>query len=60
MFYLVLSRPSAMKAIHPSGGIMKDIDLQAGKLSAEDLSALEAVIERTDEAARQLRGGIVE
>lgn len=35
-------------------------DLQAGKLSAEDLSALESVVERTDEAARQLRGGIVE
>lgn len=35
-------------------------NLQAGKLSAEDLSALEAVVERTDEAALQLRGGIVE
>lgn len=35
-------------------------DLQAGKLTAEDLKALESVVERTDEAAQQLRGGIVE
>ncbi len=37
-----------------------DIDLRAGKLTAEDLGALESLVERTEAAARQLRGGIVE
>jgi hypothetical protein len=35
-------------------------NLKAGRLEREDISVLEAIVERTELAARQLRAAIVE
>jgi hypothetical protein len=35
-------------------------NLKAGKLEREDIEVLEAIVERTEAAARQLRAAIVE